>query len=162
MATNVLTIGMTQCAHPDCQAETVAKGLCGRHYMRLRRHGDTEKVKKKGRPSGRRAAVLGAFEGSGVSQRSLDRNIHAIKLLHTHGINHEPFIKNATRPNGSMNMLRLEEMAEFAVIEKLSAASAPWPSDIDAGRETGGDARAGAEASGEVNGVTPKREKQLD
>jgi hypothetical protein len=123
MATNVLTTAMTQCAHPDCQAETVAKGLCGRHYMRLRRHGDTEKVKKKGRPSGRRAAVLGAFEGSGVSQRSLDRYIHAIKLLHTHGINHEPFIKNATRPNGSMNMLRLEEMAEFAVIKKL------YPSD---------------------------------
>jgi hypothetical protein len=124
MATNVLTTAMTQCAHPDCQAETVAKGLCGRHYMRLRRHGDTEKVKKKGRPSGRRAAVLGAFEGSGVSQRSLDRYIHAIKLLHTHGIDHEPFIKNATRPNGSMNMLRLEEMAEFAVIEKLYPSNA--------------------------------------
>ena len=115
---------MTQCAQPDCQAKAVAKGLCGRHYMRLRRHGDAGKVKKKGRPSGSRAAVLGAFAGSGVSQRSLDRYIRAIKLLRAHGIDYEPFIKRASRPNGSMNMLRLEEMAEFAVIDKLYSSDA--------------------------------------
>ena len=106
---------MTWCAHPDCQAETVAKGLCGRHYMRLRRHGDAGKVKKAGRPSGWRVAVLETFAGSSVSRRSLDRYIRAIKLLRA------PFIERATRPNGGVNMLRLEEMAEFAVLEKLEA-----------------------------------------
>jgi hypothetical protein len=107
---------MSQCTHPGCPGEALAKGLCARHYMRLLRHGDPGTVKKAGRKSGWRAHVQQTFAGSSVSKRSLDRYVRAIRLLNEHGIDSRPFIVRATRANGSMNMLKLEREAQ-AVVE---------------------------------------------
>jgi hypothetical protein len=38
------------CSFPDCHAKALAKGLCAKHYMRLRRRGDPAKVGRRGRP----------------------------------------------------------------------------------------------------------------
>jgi len=42
------------CTFPGCEAESIAKGLCPKHYMRARRHGDAAVTQKRGpkpRPS---------------------------------------------------------------------------------------------------------------
>lgn len=40
----------TKCAHPTCDGRATIKSLCRKHYMRLRRHGDTDIVVSAGRP----------------------------------------------------------------------------------------------------------------
>jgi hypothetical protein len=40
---------MTNCTLPDCQGQAFAKGLCVKHYTRMRRHGDPAKVLPAGR-----------------------------------------------------------------------------------------------------------------
>lgn len=40
---------MTNCTLPDCQGQAFAKGLCVKHYTRMRRHGDPATVMKAGR-----------------------------------------------------------------------------------------------------------------
>jgi hypothetical protein len=39
-----------RCKIEGCEGKAVAKGLCAKHYMRQRRSGDAETVKKAGRP----------------------------------------------------------------------------------------------------------------
>ena len=91
---------MTQCIHPDCPTATTAKGLCAKHYMRLRRHGDAGTV----------------HEGlAWLSPRSRARLIRASRLLVTYGLDREPIIERATRGDGSLNMNAYLEMAEVAV-----------------------------------------------
>jgi hypothetical protein len=99
------------CAFPDCPSPAVAKGLCAKHNMRLRRHGDPAKVNARGRRDGDAAAR--AFLRD-ISDRSFARYMRALRLLHRLGLDVEPFILRATRPNGSMNCALLEELAESA------------------------------------------------
>lgn len=33
---------MTNCTQPDCDAPVIAKGLCGKHYQRWKKHGDPQ------------------------------------------------------------------------------------------------------------------------
>jgi hypothetical protein len=65
--------------------------------------------------------VLRAYTAGVSSTRSLGRYIAAVKLLHAYGIDPAPFIVEATRPNGSMNMLRLENLAQAAGRNKIEA-----------------------------------------
>src|SRR5271169_5815153 len=39
---------MMTCSIPDCANRAAAHGLCQKHYMRLRRHGDPGAVNKRG------------------------------------------------------------------------------------------------------------------
>ena len=105
---------VTQCSRPDCSSPATAKGLCAKHYMRLRRHGDASRALKAGRkPDLWAAKVRMSFDG--ISARSLGRYMHAIRLLRTHELDFAMYINRATRANGSLNMARLEDMAETAV-----------------------------------------------
>jgi hypothetical protein len=105
---------MTQCTYPDCPAIAVAKGLCTKHYLRLRRHGDAGTVKKAG-PKNDPWIARVHLGFNDISKRSRQRYIHAVRLLKAYGIDPAPLIDRASRANGSLNTASLEEMAETAV-----------------------------------------------
>jgi len=53
-----------KCEIPDCQGKAQGKGLCGKHYMRLRRTGDANVVRQPGVPgSSRKHPLYGAWAG---------------------------------------------------------------------------------------------------
>lgn len=104
------------CAFPDCHAPAVAKGLCAKHNMRLRRHGDPAKVNRAGRKDEDRQ-VREAL--SDVSDRSYARFQRGLLLLRRLGLDAEPVIKKSARPNGSMNWARFEGLAESMAAARL-------------------------------------------
>ena len=105
MARVVLNCGI-MCIITDCQNKPVAKGLCAKHYMRQRRSGDPNKVRKRGPVSERPA---------GVSARTWSRFTHAGLLFEAMGYSREDFLRAmewVKRPNGSFNVSKLYEEAE--------------------------------------------------
>jgi hypothetical protein len=71
---------MTCCSIAGCKSSTLAKGLCQKHYTRLRNNGDPEKVGKRGRP--RDATKAGARETFGHwSRRKFERYWRARKAF---------------------------------------------------------------------------------
>ena len=110
---NVLTPHTQSPSH--CQPDR-PKGSMRRHYIRLRRtrHGEGQEEREAERPARRGARSV---RGQRRQPTVAGPTYPSIKLLHTHGINHEPFSRTRPGPTG-MNMLRLEEMAEFAVMRE--------------------------------------------
>jgi hypothetical protein len=98
-----------RCTFPDCQAPAVAKGLCAKHNMRLRRHGDPAKVNARGRRDGD-AAVRELM--SELSDRSYARFQRGLGLLRLFELDAAPVIAKCTRPNGSVNWAMFERAAE--------------------------------------------------
>ena len=107
------------CAFPDCQAKAVAKGLCAKHYMRLRRHGDPAKVNARGRRDGDTAARKMMSE---LSDRSYARFQRGLGLLRLFELDVAPVIAKCTRPNGSMNSAMFERLAESMAAMTLAEA----------------------------------------
>jgi hypothetical protein len=101
--------GTRFCIFPDCQARAVAKGLCAKHAMRLRRHGDPAKVNRAGRKDGD-ADVRELMRE--LSDRSYARYMRGLRLLRLLELDAAPVIKQSTRPNGSMNWAEFERLAE--------------------------------------------------
>jgi hypothetical protein len=94
------------CTIDSCDGKPVAKGLCAKHYMRRRRAGDPARVRKPGRkpsPVNKALPTRARFNA-------------ALKLLHAAGKDAKPVIQRASRPNGSMNVSRLLEMAAMAYV----------------------------------------------
>jgi hypothetical protein len=51
------------CVIEGCEARATAKGLCAKHYMRTRRHGDPSQVKQRGAPkNAQKAELRGMFD----------------------------------------------------------------------------------------------------
>ena len=100
---------MPRCTFPDCPAPAVAKGLCGKHNMRLRRHGDPATVNRAGRKDGDRQIRELMSE---LSDRSYARYMRGLRLLQTFELDAKPVIASCTRPNGSMNWAKFEQIAE--------------------------------------------------
>ena len=98
-----------RCAFADCQAPAVAKGLCGKHYMRLRRHGDPAKVNARGRRDGDAATRKMMSE---LSDRSYGRFQRGLGLLRLFELDAAPVIAKCTRLNGSTNWAMFERVAE--------------------------------------------------
>ena len=124
MAINLLSIkivtrpGVTRsCTFPNCQARAVAKGLCAKHAMRLRRHGDPAKVHRAGRKDGD-ADVRELMRE--LSDRSYARYMRGLRLLSLFELDVAPVIKQCTRPNGSMNWAKFEQLAESLVTMALA------------------------------------------
>ena len=99
------------CKIKDCDGKSVAHGLCQKHYMRLRRTGDPERV-------GRRGPKLPEWEQGyralfpEVSPRTLARLLQAFKLLRTlDPETHKWAVEVASRPNGSLNVSKLLHIA---------------------------------------------------
>jgi hypothetical protein len=111
---------MAQCTHPDCSATATAKGLCPKHYMRLRRHGDAGSVMKAGRPKVTEPWVVLVHDSFRyLSPRTRSRFIRACRLMATHGLDRAPLIERATRGDGSMNMSAFLESVEVAIAFKF-------------------------------------------
>jgi hypothetical protein len=94
------------CDVAGCPNNTVAKGLCAKHYMRTRRSGDPNKVRKRGPVSERPA---------GVSPRTWSRFTRAGLLFEAMGYAREDFERAmdwVKRRNGSFNVSKLLEEAE--------------------------------------------------
>jgi hypothetical protein len=104
------------CTIEECDGKVIAKGLCAKHYARQRRTGATDLARKRGRPADKgRAFYRNLF--SDYSPRTFLRYVKAIERLaelskqDTQALK-TAAIKAASRPNGSMNILRLLEIAE--------------------------------------------------
>jgi hypothetical protein len=98
-----------RCTFADCQAPAVAKGLCGKHNMRLRRHGDPAVVNARGRRDGDAAARQLMRE---LSDRTYARFRRGLGLLRLYELDAAPVIAKCTRPNGSVNWAMFERVAE--------------------------------------------------
>ena len=97
------------CTFRGCKGKAVAKGLCGKHNMRLRRHGDPAKVNARGRRDGDAATRKMMSE---LSDRSYARFQRGLGLLRLFELDAAPVIAKCTRKNGSMNCAMFERLAE--------------------------------------------------
>jgi hypothetical protein len=97
------------CEIDGCDGEPVAKGLCAKHYMRLRRAGDPSRVRKPGPKRSLMRSVLPAE----WSPRAQARFAQAMRMLEDAGggAEKQQAVKTASRPNGSVNVSKLLRIA---------------------------------------------------
>jgi hypothetical protein len=102
------------CKIEGCDAKPVAKELCAKHYMRQRRHGSADEVRKPGRP---RDQVLDTYRSlfREWSPRTLARYKRAMDIAR--GLNlaegeKQKFVETHTRPNGTLNVSAMLFLAE--------------------------------------------------
>jgi hypothetical protein len=115
------------CSIEGCDGNTTVKGLCAKHYMRVRRTGDPSKTRPPGPP---RKAGLTAFlrsQFSDLSPSTQNRHIRACKVMTAFGGQEalEAAISKASRANGSVNVAAMERQADLV----LSMAVKTWPKE---------------------------------
>src|SRR6266481_8229431 len=102
------------CRIKGCYGKSVAHGLCQKHYMRLRRHGDPKWDAKPGpKPLEWRKEMREKFFPE-MSPRTWARYCKAFLLLHSPGVSNEDrnwAFEQASRPNGSVNVSKLLDIA---------------------------------------------------
>src|SRR3954447_25411761 len=101
------------CSIDGCDGAVLAKGLCGKHYMRLRRTGDPCRTRKSGpKPStlAQMRALLPEW-----SERTLSRYKLAM-MLFPNAEERRQGIAAASRPNGSVNVSRFLDIAVMACV----------------------------------------------
>ena len=102
------------CKIEGCWGKPVAQGLCAKHYMRLRRHGNATETHKPGpKPSRLNVAFRALMADSELSPRTLARHAKAYRLL-AGLIDDETMkqvLKAVTRPSGSLNASKLLAIA---------------------------------------------------
>lgn len=118
---------MKNCSIADCGIPARAHGLCQKHYMRTRRHGDAEATRRRGRKASDSGAPIRVAQDLFIehSPRTQARFARALqmhqKLKHHFDVDlWEQAIKVATRPNGSMNFALLERYVEDRVCQLLA------------------------------------------
>src|SRR4051812_19773090 len=120
---------MKSCSVPDCGTPASTRGVCKKHYMRFRRHGDPGVKKRTGpRRDYTTAILLEQFPQQ--SRRSRARFARAVRLA---GLIRDHFnvegaledaIRHATRPNGSTNFTLLLEHVESRLAMLIASRSA--------------------------------------
>lgn len=105
----------SQCSVPDCGAPASAHGLCAKHYMRARRHGDPGVTHKRG-PKPDPSSNAEMIEE--LSPRTRARFDRAMRLDHwLRELGDEGYIEQAitaaTRPNGSLNFAKVLAIMEM-------------------------------------------------
>jgi hypothetical protein len=103
------------CRIEGCDAKPVAKELCSKHYMRERRHGSADEVRKRGRP---RDPVLDVYRSlfPEWSPRTLARYKRAMDTMRGLGATEDQtrqFTETHSRPNGTLNVNAMLVMAEI-------------------------------------------------
>jgi hypothetical protein len=116
---------MTQpiCTIEGCEAHATVKGLCSRHYMRIRRHGDPNVVKPSGAPRNERLNawkanlrldnLLPNADASSMSARTFEHYCSAWRKLGRLDIEawNEAW-NEATRLNGSLNVSKFAAVTD--------------------------------------------------
>jgi hypothetical protein len=100
------------CDVAGCPNNSVAKGLCAKHYMRQRRHGDASTARKRG-PASERPA--------GVSARTWSRFARAGRLFQALGYPREDFVhamEQTKRRNGKFNVSALLRCAQYILEDR--------------------------------------------
>ena len=102
------------CTIKGCDNKPIAKGLCSKHYMRLRRTGKTDE-RKPGRPPEPNFHVEHMkTHGVDWSQRTFARYARAMDLLSNFHIDDQKAVIDAAkRPSGSLNVVALLEGAQW-------------------------------------------------
>jgi hypothetical protein len=108
------------CGIDGCEGKAVAKGLCAKHYARLRRHGNADKTCKPGpKPHYTRDVARAYFPER--SSRSQARIALAYELMSGFPENVRMEIcKAASRPNGSLNVSCMLSLI------RIMRADGPW------------------------------------
>jgi hypothetical protein len=111
------------CKIKGCEGKAIAKGLCAKHYMRARRTGDPKQVGKPGRPPD---PIIGMWRDQmcefGWSPRTMARYVEAMALLRDMDMETKrAAVKAATRPNGSMNVSKLLDIAIMTLMHEQEA-----------------------------------------
>jgi hypothetical protein len=112
-----MTQTKTICTIEGCKARATAKGLCSRHYMRARRHGDPNQVNP---PGARRNVELNTWKVELrkvqplMSERTFHRYFSAIRGLQWGATEEviEEMVTEATRSSGSFNVSRFKALAD--------------------------------------------------
>lgn len=114
------------CKIEGCDAKPVAKGLCAKHYMRQRRHGDAAVTGKPG-PKPNEAKVFARNLFRDWSPRTLARYEHAMRMANkiagVTGESAAEIIKRMVKVNahksgnGNFSVAGLEASIEFAAIK---------------------------------------------
>ena len=117
-----------ECAIPDCTAAAVAKGLCGKHYMRIRRHGDPARTDKRGPKRTLKASSIFPRDAMGArSRRRYDRAVRIAEMLRDEFEIYpmESALKAAMRPNESLSVAKLLKIMEIEAAFALAKAESP-------------------------------------
>jgi len=97
------------CQITGCQGKVVARGLCAKHYMRVRRTGDPHLTKKPGRPREQNVVARDLFGGT-WSPRTVARYAAAMKNLDQCSAEARVnAFKSCHRSNGTINVSQLLE-----------------------------------------------------
>ena len=129
-----MTQKTNSCAIEGCEAPASARGLCPRHYVRTRRHGDPTVVKPPGAP--RNVLKAMARQAIGIpdkmSERTFNRFWRAMGILKWLGANageaaEQRIWDAARRPNGRFNVSKLHDLA----VEALRSAVKANPNLLD-------------------------------
>jgi hypothetical protein len=101
------------CSIKGCEDKPIARGLCAKHYMRLRRTGTTDDGRKPGRPPDEVLALIRTMV-SDYSPRTIARYARAMRLLDVlDDKSKEEIVRDCTRPNGSFNTSKFLMLAEL-------------------------------------------------
>ena len=112
------------CTIPDCSAPACARGMCSKHYMRVRRHGDANAIHHPGRHTDTQLTVARSQfpDRSPRTQARFARTLRfesSLRYLGEEGYLAKA-ITAATRPrNGSLNFKKLEELMDNRVAVAL-------------------------------------------
>ena len=110
------------CSIKDCDGKPIAKGLCPKHYMRLRRTGSPDTERKPGRPPvPLREAVVDMRDRvqATFSKRTLQRYTRALRLLdHFDKKTRLAILEAASRPSGKLSFAKLVQKAEIEYVLK--------------------------------------------
>jgi hypothetical protein len=117
------------CSIDGCDAKVVAKGLCAKHYMRQRRNGDPEKVRKAGRPKTEWSHHVDHSDH--WSRRTQARFKAAVILLRSLNPEDDQFMQEALklmelarRPSGETNVSQFLDLAAERYLAHLANAGA--------------------------------------
>jgi hypothetical protein len=101
---------LTMCTIEGCDAKSVAKGLCSKHYMRLKRQGNAGEVGKAGRPKNPGIETYRMLFRE-WSPRTLSRFIRAVKMTDTETLS--AIRQRHIRSNGTLNVAGILADVEF-------------------------------------------------
>jgi hypothetical protein len=106
------------CSIEGCDAKPVAKGLCAKHYMRVKRQGSPDKTGKPGRP---RSAGLELTRSvfAAYSARTIARHNKAMQMLGSEALRKNVIERN-TCPNGSLSVSGMLATAKVLCSEEFA------------------------------------------